>query len=148
MNEFRVSCKCNALPGSPFPCVRGDEPHLADKLEGIVNNPEFKAGCTIMSVTPEDATDFTQSVSVRAKAFRLHVALPLVSLLRNYAKGMVDAIHVSHEGDRRERLMGKHEEIMGELEGFLPITTEVVRAVRDGRSILKRFRGRKLESLA
>lgn len=111
--------------------------HLADKLEGIVNDPEFAAGCTIMSVKPEDATDSTQGVSIRAKAFRLHVALPLVSRLRRYAEDMVDAIHAPHEGDRREWLMGKHEEIMGELEGFLPITSEVVRAVRDGRSMLK-----------
>lgn len=111
--------------------------HLADRLEGIVNDPEFVAGCTIMSVKPEDATDSTHGVGVRAKAFRLHVALPLVSRLRRHAEGMVGAIHAPHEGDRREWLVGKHEEIMGELEGFLPITSEVVRAVRDGRSILK-----------
>lgn len=111
--------------------------HLADKLEGIVNDPEFTAGCTIMSVTPEDATDFTQGLGVRAKAFRLYVALPLVIRLRNYAKGMVGAIHAPHEGDRHEWLVRTHGEIMGELEGFLPITSEVVRAVRDGRSILK-----------
>ena len=116
--------------------------HLADKLEGIVNDPEFMAGCTIMSVKPEDATDFTQGLGVRAKAFRLHVALPLVNRPRNYAKGMVGAIHSPHEGDRREWLVAKHEEIMGELERFLPMTRDVVRAVRDGRSILKEIQDR------
>lgn len=116
--------------------------HLADKLEGVVNNPEFMAGCTIMSVTPEDTTDSAQGLGVRAKAFRLYIALPLVSRLRNYAKGMVGAIHAPHEGDHREWLMAKHEEIMGELERFLPMTRDVVRAVRDGRSILKEIQKR------
>ena len=116
--------------------------HLADKLEGVVNNPEFMAGCTIMSVTPEDATDSAQGLGVRAKAFRLYIALPLVSRLRNYAKGMVGAIHAPHEGGRREWLVAKHEEIMGELERFLPMTRDVVRAVRDGRSILKEIQKR------
>ena len=115
--------------------------HLADRLEGIVNDPEFVAGCTIMSVKPEDATDFTQGVGVRAKAFRLYVALPLVSRLRRHAEGMVGAIHAPHEGDRREWLVGKHEEIMSELNEFLPMTRDVVRAVRDGRSILKEIQG-------
>ena len=112
--------------------------HLADKLEGIVNDPEFKAGCTIMSVTPEDATDFTQSVGVRAKAFRLHIALPLVSRLRNYAKGMVDTIHALHEGDRREWLVATHECLMERLDAFMvTITKDLFQALRDGRSMLK-----------
>jgi hypothetical protein len=115
--------------------------HLADKLEGIVNDPEFMAGCTIMSVKPEDATNSTQGVGVRAKAFRLHVAMPLVSRLRRHAEDMVGAIHAPHEGDRREWLTAKHEEIMSELNEFLPMTRDVVRAVRDGRSILKEIQG-------
>lgn len=112
--------------------------HLADKLEGIVNDPEFKAGCTIMSVTPEDATDFTQSVGVRAKAFRLYIALPLVSRLRNYTKGMVGAIHAPHEGDRHEWLVRTHGVLMDLLDVFMvTITKSLFQALRDGRSMLK-----------
>lgn len=115
---------------------------LADKLEGIVNDPEFKAGCTIMSVTPEDATDSAQGLGVRAKAFRLYIALPLVSRLRNYAKSMVGAIHAPHEGDRREWLVATHELLMERLGVFMvTITKEFFQAVRDGRSILKEIQG-------
>lgn len=112
--------------------------HLANKLEGIVNDPEFKAGCTIMSVTPEDATDFAQGLGVRAKAFRLYIALPLVSRLRNYGKSMVDTIHAPHEGDRREWLVATHELLMERLDGFMvTITKDLFQALRDGRSMLK-----------
>lgn len=112
--------------------------HLADKLEGIVNDPEFKAGCTIMSVTPEDATDFTQGLSVRAKAFRLYIALPLVSRLRNYAKGMVGAIHAPHEGDHHEWLMHTHGVLMDLLDAFMvTVNKDLFQALRNGRSILK-----------
>lgn len=112
--------------------------HLADKLEGVVNNPEFKAGCTIMSVTTEDATDFTQGLGVRAKAFRLYIALPLVSRLRNYAKGMVDTIYAPHEGDHREWLVATHERLMERLDAFMvTITKDLFQALRDGRSMLK-----------
>lgn len=112
--------------------------HLANKLEGIVNDPEFVVGCTIMSVTPEDATDFTQGLGVRAKSFRLYIALPLVSRLRNYSKSMVDTIHAPHEGDRREWLVATHELLMERLDGFMvTITKDLFQALRDGRSMLK-----------
>lgn len=111
--------------------------HLANKLEGIVNDPEFVAGCTIMSVTPEDATDFAQGLGVHAKAFRLYVALPLVSRLRNYGKSMVDTI----EGDRREWLVATHERLMERLDAFMvTITKDLFQALRDGRSMLKEIR--------
>lgn len=112
--------------------------HLADKLEGVVNDPEFMAGCAIMSVTPEDATDSTQGLGVRAKAFRLYIALPLVSRLRNYAKGMVGAIHAPHEGDRHEWLVRTHGVLMDLLDVFMiTVTKSLFQALRDGRSMLK-----------